>query len=518
MSNINVTNSCSSLEFLGNYEIKSVEMKSGSELSGEAIMRLLIDNEEYELRVSIKEGKKEGIGLLLREDGTLFMRMMFVNDECEGEVIKKNKYGITVLKGRVSKGKEVGMWIEYDDGTEIWRGLYRNGKRYVTLKEQEGMKGFYSEVNMNGELLSVSEYDDKWMKNGVCFEVESGHLKRECVYENGMKKRVIREFTDDGLMRLFDDNGKKVYEGVWFGDMMNGFVIHPEMEGMKGFFKEMNVNRELLSVSEYDEWRKNGKCFEYEGGRLVRECEYKNGVMMRVLREWKGKCMIEYDENAMRVYEGGFGGDMMKGFIREGKGSEYGSDGESALYVGGWKKGKREGYGSEFHSGSVLYIGEWKNGLKHGMGEEYDENEDIVRKGEWTNGIFGIKVFSEGYNLSSNITSFDGKNYLQNTVYLDIRKGCFTSVSRFVIDELNELEGVIIGEKCLSCRHGDMSNIELEGECLIRSCKKLREITIGSQSFCHYGQLVLNRLPSLESLTVASLCFSKNVTFSLKSL
>lgn len=83
---------------------------------------------------------------------------------------------------------------------------------------------------------------------------------------------------------------------------------------------------------------------------------------------------------------------------------------------------------------------------------------------------------------------------------------------------MNELEGVIIGEKCLSCRHGDMSNIELEGECLIRSCKKLREITIGSQSFCHYGQLVLNRLPSLESLTVASLCFSKNVTFSLKSL
>ena len=81
-------------------------MKSGSELSGEAIMRLLIDNEEYELRVSIKEGKKEGIGLLLREDGTLFMRMMFVNDECEGEVIKKNKYGRTVLRGRMQKGKK----------------------------------------------------------------------------------------------------------------------------------------------------------------------------------------------------------------------------------------------------------------------------------------------------------------------------------------------------------------------------------------------------------------------------
>ena len=94
-------------------------------------------------------------------------------------------------------------------------------------------------------------YDDKWRKNGRCFEVESGHLKRECVYENGMKKRVIREFTNNGLMILFDDNGKKVYEGVWFGDMVNGFGIHPEMEEMKGFFKEMNGD--LLSVSEYDD-------------------------------------------------------------------------------------------------------------------------------------------------------------------------------------------------------------------------------------------------------------------------
>ena len=315
---------CSScLEFLGDYEVKSIEMKSGNELSGEAIMRLLIDNEEYELRVSMKEGKKEGIGLLLREDGTLFIRMMFVNDECEGEVIKKNKYGITVLKGRVSKGKEVGMWIEYDNsGNEVWRGLYQNGKRYVALKEQEGMKGFYSEISVNGDLLSVSEYDDKWMKNGICFEVESGHLKRECVYENGRMKRVIREFIGRRMI-LFDDNGKKVYEGVWFGDMVNGFVIHPEMERMDGFFKEVNMNGDLLSVSEYDdEWMKNGKCFEYEEGRMVRECEYKNGVMMRVLREWKGECMIEYDVNGIRVYEGEFEGDMMKGFVREGEGTE----------------------------------------------------------------------------------------------------------------------------------------------------------------------------------------------------
>ena len=127
MSNTRI-NTSFSLEFLGEYMIKSAEIENGNELNGEARMRVPM---------------KEGIGLLVEEDRTLFMKLMFVNDECEGEVTKVNKYGGTVLKGRVSRGKEVGIWIEYDDnGNERWRGFYRNGKRYVALNEQEGMKGF----------------------------------------------------------------------------------------------------------------------------------------------------------------------------------------------------------------------------------------------------------------------------------------------------------------------------------------------------------------------------------------
>ena len=92
---------------------------------------------------------------------------------------------------------------------------------------------------------------------------------------------------------------------------------------------------------------KNDKCLEYEGGRLVREYEYNKGRMIVVLRKWKGECMIEYDVNGMRVYEGGFEGDMMKGFVREGEGSECGIDGKSTLHVSGWKNGRRHGKGKE---------------------------------------------------------------------------------------------------------------------------------------------------------------------------
>ena len=51
MSNINVVKYSSCLEFLGDYEIRSVEMKTGDELTGDAIIGLLIENEAYELRV-----------------------------------------------------------------------------------------------------------------------------------------------------------------------------------------------------------------------------------------------------------------------------------------------------------------------------------------------------------------------------------------------------------------------------------------------------------------------------------
>ena len=590
----------------------------------------------YEMTVNWKDGKKEGVGLILYPDGEPYMEMTFVNDLAEGTVLKKDEYGQIVLRGVLEHGVECGLFEEFDDEEVIWRGFYRNGKRYSILEEQE-LEGLYLEVSEDGKLLSVSEYDDKWRKNGRCYEVESGHLKRECVYENGirkrmiqeftddglmieyddngeivdeevfegdmigfmihpemmigtkeyyidmnengellsvseydedgllkngkcfeyeegrlvreceyedgvkqrvireftddglwieyddngdivyeeelegdmmngfireekgsesdsdeeivdeeveeivdgfvvhpemegmegfyidmnengellsvseydesgllkngrcfeceggyvkrecvyengMKKRMIREFTDDGLMIEYDDNGKRVYEGEFEGDMMNGFireekgseyesdgeivdeeveeivdgfVVHPEMEGMEGFYIDMNENGELLSVSEYDEsgLLKNGRCFECEGGYVKRECVYENGMKKRMIREFTDDgLMIEYDDNGKRVYEGEFEGDMMNGFIREEKGSEYGSDGKSVLYVGGWKNGLREGYGSEFKGYSPVYIGEWKNGMRDGKGKELNENGEVIRSGVWVRGNFSSSL------------------------------------------------------------------------------------------------------------------------------
>ena len=383
MSNISVIDSCCCVPFFNDYVIESVIMKNGSDdRNGEAIMMLSRGNERYEMNIELKEGKKEGVCKIMREDGTLFMKVMFVNDVCEGELIKKNEYGKTVLKGRLERGIEVGLWIEYDDrGVEIWRGFYRNGKQFSAVMESE---------------------------------------------------------------------------------------------------------------------KKDGICFDFEEGRIVRECEYKNGRSIGVLREWKGDVMIEYDDNGKRVYEGGWKGDMKRGYVREGKGREYEGDGKRTLYYGDWKNGLREGYGSEFKDYCSVYTGEWKNGMRDGEGEEYNENEELIRSGIWTKGEYGvIKQFEDGYG--NGLSVFD-TSYLERVTKLVIGSDCLNRVNRFVIDGLNELESIKIGRNNFK-----LSENRRKGSfCSITNCDQLRNLEIGDRSFHWYKVFELKNLPSLISVHVGN--------------
>ena len=108
MGNVSVINS-SSFPFLGDYEIEKVEVvKSDDKGNGEAIVRFSVPYKGYTMTINLVNGKKEGVGSIKREDGTPYMQVMFVNDECEGEVIKTDRYGSIVLRGRLEGGREVG--------------------------------------------------------------------------------------------------------------------------------------------------------------------------------------------------------------------------------------------------------------------------------------------------------------------------------------------------------------------------------------------------------------------------
>ena len=223
-SNILLINSTPNHSFLHDFTVESIDdsncVDSGN---GLVIVRFTGLFSGYKMKVNMKNGKKEGDGVILRDNGTVFLKLKFVNDLVNGEVIKKSEFGKTVLRGEVRDGIEFGVFEELNESGEvIWKGFYQDGRRYSVVRERKGMKGFYEENSIGGLLLSVSQYDSNMrMKHGRCFEFKLGYIKNECIYEHGVKKRTIREFIGGGLMRVFDDKGKIVYEGVWFGDMEN---------------------------------------------------------------------------------------------------------------------------------------------------------------------------------------------------------------------------------------------------------------------------------------------------------
>ena len=364
----------------------------------------------------------------------------------------------------------------------------------------------------------------------ICELDENGKAKRGCLYENDTMIRVVIEFKGSKMVE-YDENGKKVYEGKWFGDMKSGFLCHERMEGMSGYFKEEDSSGQLISVSEYDELNvfKNGKCFEMENGKVKRVCVYENGVVKRVMQEFNESTMTEYN-NGKRVYEGEWKGGMKNGFVREGKGKEYEKDGETALYSGQWKSGKRDGKGTEYRDGHALYTGEWKNGMRNGEGKEMDGNGRVMWSGKWANGKYKNTVMTPS-SLTSNPLGVEklrigNRRYNGGSVTelklsglarlkrIVIGDECFGKVRVFGLSGLGKLESVVIGQD--SFRIGDYERSD--GSCQIVNCPKLKSIQIGHWSFSDYHSFELSNLPSLHFIGIGVECFEYAPSFSLTGL
>ena len=402
--------------YLDDYELESIEMKKGEEgENGEAIVHYNKNGKEFNLEVRLMNGKKEGKGRLFDSDHVLIANLMFVNDELNGECVIRNERYVVVFRGMMKNGVKEGECHEYDEeGKEIWYGMIKEGKRIPLLSEVKEKSGLYCEYNEEGCLLSVSEYDsDGYKKNGMCYVIEGGMIKRVCMMLNGNEVRVLFEMEGDRMIE-YDERGNKRYEGGWSGDWIEGVkrdgngkeyddkgdviyegewkrgercvVLMKVKKGkMKGMIEEKKRDGELLSVGKYKKGMKDGRCFEYRNRVLMRECVYEKNKMKEVLREWKGDVMIEYDKG-MRVYEGGWKGSIEDGFVREGEGKEYGDDGKQLVYSGGFVNGIREGMGRILKNGLVIYNGEMKYGYPNGNGRRMNEDGDVSERGEWKNG------------------------------------------------------------------------------------------------------------------------------------
>ena len=111
-----------------------------------------------------------------------------------------------------------------------------------------------------------------------------------------------------------------------------------------------------------------------------------------------------------------------------------------------------------------------------------------------------------------NITTLHFPPLLVRLKRIEIGDECFKHVREFVIDGLESLESVKIGEYCFRIDGGERD----DGVCQITNCPNLRQLEIGDWSFADFKSFEISHLNSLQSINFGDYCFWYAEDFSLK--
>ena len=89
---------------------------------------------------------------------------------------------------------------------------------------------------------------------------------------------------------------------------------------------------------------------------------------------------------------------------------------------------------------------------------------------------------------------------------------CFKHVREFVVDGLESLESMKIGDNCFRISDNERD----DGVCRITNCPNLRQLEIGDYSFQDFKSFELSNLNSIQSIKFGDNCFKYAEEFSLK--
>ena len=125
--------------------------------------------------------------------------------------------------------------------------------------------------------------------------------------------------------------------------------------------------------------------------------------------------------------------------------------------------------------------------------------------------IISSKSFNDDNPTSNSSTLCMNLSEVKSLKRIEIGSWCFQHVREFVIDGLESLESVKIGENCfrIDWRERD------DGICRITNCPNLRQLEIGDESFQDSKSFKLSNVNSIQSIKFGNFCFNY-ADFSLK--
>ena len=488
-------------------------------LDGDCVVHYGGDYSDHIMMVKLVNGKREGTAIIVNEDYE-FIKLEYRRGELTGDVVKMDRYLSVLLKGSLVNGEERGLFVEYKGSKPIWRGYYRNGKRFSEVVKSVKLRWYYEERSVRSRLLlSIAQYDESLRdKNGHCFEFENGVIKRECIYENGERKETVREFQSDAEMTYTPPN-QSFLRSLFEKPCDDSLILHNLSDGSGyGVLRSTEKCYEIQwipnddRVIEVDLIRNEVRGYQNTQLIDVHCCQEVMDLSVNG-RRWEGGVRegkpfgygILFNEEGQKEYEG-----FMIDQTKIGFGQDYYSDIDRVEYSGCYFDGKRYGFGILFdRNGAVDYEGLWKDDKPYVSscnGNVIDNHVDSL--------VVGCDAFSEqkSFVLSS---SFDT---LKQVVIAD---NSLQNVSCFKVKGLNELESIVVGKSSFKVHmipFWEWKRKRVDGVFQIADCPKLQTITIGDTSFFNYGSFDVDKLPSLQSLQIGDSCFVYAPVFSLTGL
>ena len=369
--------------------------------NGEVIVDVDSPHKGYSIQTVMENGKMNGESSILNEKNVEVASLVLVDGIANGPCKLYDEEGSIVFEGYLKNGYREGKGKEYDEsGNVIFEGFYKQGKR-MNIVELKEMKGYWKEMNEKNEVISICQKDEEGNNDGICYFYSNGNIDRISEWKNGV------EVSDSGYCRIYDEpnkvffegyfeNGKREGKGKEYDESGNvifeGFYEEGKkmnivpMKEMKGYWKEMNEENEIISICQKDEEGNNdGICYFYSNGNIERISEWKDGEEISD----SGYCRI-YDEPNHVYFEGYFENGK-----REGRGKEIDLNGK-VVFEGLYRNGKRtnvvvmkemKGYWKEMNEKNEVISICKKNEESENDGICYFySNGEIDKVSEWKNG------------------------------------------------------------------------------------------------------------------------------------
>ena len=395
---------------------------------------------------------------------------------------------------------------------------HENGK--CTIHFASDHSDLHMQVNLkdgwrDGDGLILREDGSLSIKVHFTDGVLDGEVTKYDDNKHVVLKGCVSQGEETGLFIEYDENGNEVWSGYYRHGTRR--VELKKSQELTDFYEERDSLGAVKNVSHFDPSRlcKDGLSFELASGKVSRVSEYRDGSLQRIAMEMKNDVLTEYDENGKKVYEGGYCGNMKTGFLREGKGTEYASDGETAVYIGEWRKGKRNGTGVEYKDGQVVFNGNWKDGRRV-ANKKTKKELPVVRKKKtsksWTYLIW-IIVIVVVIGVVIGIVALSGRSSDQATFSSCDELTSFPENKEAAIKELRFKKGCECKKEISLSRFVNCEKIEIESEALTRlyqidisGISKLKELVVGDGSCESLNELIVKdtRFDQLSSIRIGS--------------